>query len=170
MKWMRSWIVLGSKSGTSWKVSVADDDSWGCSCPVWKFRRQECHHIRQVKDDLASPHFTNGKALPEILPGRVSAVKIIDGKCLYPLIPFNDYTSDILATIVYDLLGLGYPMSRIRKRFNSVIPSSWTVQGVQTHVVLHGRVLCPTTKYGHYQYVGKAKGKEDLSRDTQHDG
>jgi len=30
-------------------VSEMDDGTWRCSCPVWKFRRQQCHHIGKAQ-------------------------------------------------------------------------------------------------------------------------
>lgn len=50
-KWVQKWEVEGN-SGNIHTVSVSDDGTWGCSCPVWKFRRQTCHHILNKKADL----------------------------------------------------------------------------------------------------------------------
>jgi len=30
-------------------VSETEEGEWQCSCPQWKFRRQECKHIRKVR-------------------------------------------------------------------------------------------------------------------------
>jgi len=30
-------------------VAETEDGYWECSCPAWKFRRIECHHIRKAK-------------------------------------------------------------------------------------------------------------------------
>jgi len=30
-------------------VSEMEDGTWKCSCPQWKFRRKECHHIKRAK-------------------------------------------------------------------------------------------------------------------------
>ena len=32
-------------------VSETLEGEWQCSCPVWKFRRKECHHIRKAKSN-----------------------------------------------------------------------------------------------------------------------
>lgn len=34
---------------TEYIVSEMEDGTWRCSCPVWKFRRQQCHHIDKAK-------------------------------------------------------------------------------------------------------------------------
>jgi len=34
---------------TDYIVAETEDGHWQCSCPVWKFRREECHHIRKAK-------------------------------------------------------------------------------------------------------------------------
>lgn len=53
--WINKWQIPGSK-GKTWTVAINDRDEFACSCPVWKFRRQECKHIRQIKAQNA---FTN---------------------------------------------------------------------------------------------------------------
>jgi len=50
MTWIEKWEVDGS-NGKTWTVALSDTGEWGCSCPVWKFRRVECHHIQQIKDE-----------------------------------------------------------------------------------------------------------------------
>jgi len=59
MKWIDRWYV---KSHTNYDkeytVSRAEDEeTWGCSCPAWKFQRHRirdgiCKHIREVKGSL----------------------------------------------------------------------------------------------------------------------
>lgn len=54
MKWVKQWDVPShSNPKKKYVVSKADDGTFGCDCPVWKFRRQECKHIEQVKHHLA---------------------------------------------------------------------------------------------------------------------
>jgi hypothetical protein len=47
-KWVKSWMVTSSKGDRKYKVSYGDDSSWGCSCSAWKYRRDECRHIREI--------------------------------------------------------------------------------------------------------------------------
>jgi hypothetical protein len=54
MKWIKKWNVESESGKGSYVVSLSDQNEWGCSCPVWKFRRQECKHIRRVKLDPES--------------------------------------------------------------------------------------------------------------------
>jgi hypothetical protein len=51
-KWIRRWVVPASKADKFWTVAVDADGNYGCSCPVWKFRRIECKHIREIKGDV----------------------------------------------------------------------------------------------------------------------
>lgn len=48
-RWVKRWEVPSSSGNGTYTVAVDKDDNYGCSCPAWKFRRQECHHIKQVK-------------------------------------------------------------------------------------------------------------------------
>jgi hypothetical protein len=51
-RWVKRWEVMG-RSGKIWVVAQDVDGNYGCSCPVWKFHRKECHHIVEVKENLA---------------------------------------------------------------------------------------------------------------------
>ena len=47
------WTVPSSSSlGKFYKVSVTPNGEWECSCPDWTFRRNECKHIKQVKNSV----------------------------------------------------------------------------------------------------------------------
>ena len=50
-KWVRKWTSESWARGKNghWVVSVSVDGVWGCSCPDWIFRRNECHHIQEIK-------------------------------------------------------------------------------------------------------------------------
>ncbi len=149
-KWVKKWQVPRSQSDGVWIVSQAEDGSWGCSCPRWKFKREQCHHIAAVQQNPGAYDTENPKTLPEIIPGNVEACEIVDGLCLHPLIPIPD--NGLLATIVYDLLKLGYSFGQIKARFH-MIPRQWTAGAVIAHVERHGRVLSPTTLDGAYKRV-----------------
>ena len=55
-KWIKSWNVPSSMGSSYYVVSIDRDGNYGCSCPVWKFRREECKHIKQVKGGEYSGH------------------------------------------------------------------------------------------------------------------
>lgn len=48
MTWVKKWKVEGSK-GNIYTVSLSNEGEYGCSCPVWSFRRSECKHIKLVR-------------------------------------------------------------------------------------------------------------------------
>lgn len=53
-RWVQSWQMPSeSRAGVEYTVSVSDDGTWGCSCPRWKFKRVECHHIQEKKLEIA---------------------------------------------------------------------------------------------------------------------
>jgi len=49
LKWIKKWNIESESGNGNYVVSLSDENEWGCSCPVWKFRRQECKHIKRVK-------------------------------------------------------------------------------------------------------------------------
>ena len=141
-KWTRKWKVAGTDR--EWTVAQAEDGTFGCSCPRWKFKREECHHITQVR---ANPEaFASGEPPKklEIIPGNVEQVTVKEvegiGKCiLHPLIPIGE-NPGLLATVVFDLLGLGYSMGEVRARF-WMIPKEWTVKAVRAYIQDCGRTV-----------------------------
>lgn len=48
-KWIKKWKVNSSSSDRIYTVAIDKNGNYGCSCPAWKFRRQECKHIKSVK-------------------------------------------------------------------------------------------------------------------------
>lgn len=52
-KWVKTWEVEAWSSSRgeikSYRVSIGLKGEWGCSCPHWKFRREECKHIREIQ-------------------------------------------------------------------------------------------------------------------------
>lgn len=148
-KWIKKWRVPRSTGDGEWVVSQADDGTWGCSCPVWKFRRAICHHIIavQTNPDAYGQNGTNKVALPEIVPGNVEEVTVIDGMALHPLIPLGQEGTGILATVLYDLMALGYGFGQLRERFH-FIPREWTRGAVVEHVKRYGRTIVKTEFHG----------------------
>ncbi|RME69357.1 MAG: hypothetical protein D6784_18590, partial [Chloroflexi bacterium] len=50
--WVKKWDVpSASRPGQSYRVSMNKNGGWGCTCPQWKYRRQECRHIRLVREN-----------------------------------------------------------------------------------------------------------------------
>jgi hypothetical protein len=50
-KWVSKWRVQStSDDEKTYIVSQAEDGSYGCSCPQWRFRHSECKHIREVAE------------------------------------------------------------------------------------------------------------------------
>lgn len=49
-KWIKRWKVKSDNGNGEYTVAVDSKGNYGCSCPVWKFKRQECKHIIQIKE------------------------------------------------------------------------------------------------------------------------
>lgn len=75
-KWVRKWTSESwtDKHGKCYVVSVSVDGVWGCSCPEWIFRRNECHHIQEVK---AAENWKEGdlKSLLQLTALRVEKLR-----------------------------------------------------------------------------------------------
>jgi hypothetical protein len=63
-RWVKKWEIQGSK-GDIYTVAQDADGNFGCSCPVWKFKREECKHIKQVKDMLLNESELSKPVLPK---------------------------------------------------------------------------------------------------------
>ena len=51
MKWIERIPVDSFTSDVTYIVGISDKGEYGCSCPVWKFRQQECKHVILVKSE-----------------------------------------------------------------------------------------------------------------------
>lgn len=49
--WVHRWLVTNG-GGSEYTVAMREDGSFGCSCPQWKFRREECKHIKKINENL----------------------------------------------------------------------------------------------------------------------
>jgi hypothetical protein len=49
--WVHRWFV-NTHAGKQYTVAMREDGSFGCSCPAWKFRREECKHIQKINENL----------------------------------------------------------------------------------------------------------------------
>lgn len=129
-KWLKKWKVKGSK-GNEYTVSLAADGSWGCSCPVWKFRRERCKHIAQVQ---AAPDAFVGQEPGEfdldIVPARVKCVTVKGNKVLVPLIPLGQAGFPLLLEVLNDLLDLGYGIVELRRRYH--LGKEWTKEAIRS--------------------------------------
>jgi hypothetical protein len=81
--WVEKWDVVGS-SGKPYVVSRAADNTFGCSCPAWKFQRsggaprKDCAHIANKKVELMQ----SGQ-MPVF--SRQKPVVVVDIRCKCPI-------------------------------------------------------------------------------------
>ena len=75
-RWIKRWEVESTtRAGLSYKVSQAEDGSWGCSCPQWRFRKQLiCKHIVEVQSRLQT---TPGKSSKPQVEPTMTIIEII---------------------------------------------------------------------------------------------
>lgn len=51
-RWVgQRWYIEGTR-GDTYTIAIDENGEYGCSCPAWKFRRQECRHIKEIKIQL----------------------------------------------------------------------------------------------------------------------
>jgi len=51
-RWIEKYKVCSRSSRRPlqvYTVSLAKDGTWGCSCPSWRFRREQCKHIEDMR-------------------------------------------------------------------------------------------------------------------------
>lgn len=128
-RWVKKWKIPGSK-GNVWTVAIDKDGNYGCSCPLWKFKRIQCHHIEAVKagrgDEVKEP---------EIGFAHVREVTLRNGKILVPLTPIGD--THFAATIAFDLMRLGVPSGTI-KRYNEIAERN-SMKKIREYIEARGR-------------------------------
>jgi hypothetical protein len=135
-KWIKRWAVQGS-GPKPWTVSLSDQGVYGCSCPRWKFKREECHHIQQVKAGGGNEQGEAAKARPIYTLAHVCTPTIENDKLLIPLVPFGDVHMN--ATICVALMQNGYSWREVKELRGTTIGPNWTAKSVLTHVEHHGK-------------------------------
>lgn len=143
-RWIKRWEIPKSSSDGHWIVAIDKNGNYGCSCPVWKFKRQECHHICLVK---------NGNGLiiekPKYILAQVRKPTYNKDKneLLIPLIAIPDAMM-MEATICYYLFKYGYSLSEVRL-IRRRIPLDWTKKAIINHIKIHGEAIYPDGWYEH---------------------
>jgi hypothetical protein len=63
--WVRKWdVASASERGKVYRVAQDKGGGFGCDCPRWKFRREECRHIQLVKAKGLTLPAPSGAPLP----------------------------------------------------------------------------------------------------------
>jgi len=137
--WVERYEVPGS-NGAVWTVGIDKDGNYGCSCPVWKFKRQVCKHIRFVQDNRIArgeddlPHYP-------MQPGNVGEVTIKNGVVLYPLVPLGwNYTAHLICTIIYDLIRAKADAREIVNYKNRMAKAA-SISEINSYIENHGRLV-----------------------------
>jgi hypothetical protein len=119
-RWVKRWKVEShSTTGKFYTVALDRNGEYGCSCPVWKFRRKQCKHIREVKAGNYEPETMIEFKEPEFVLANVPQVTLDpenQERCLVPLIPIGD--THFQATVVHDLLCMGFSWKTCRNRYH----------------------------------------------------
>ena len=144
-KWVKRWEVPKSTDDGNWIVAIDKDGNYGCSCPVWKFKRQECHHIKLVKTGFGTEQAR--EARPEYVLAKVYKPIVQDGKLLCPLVALGAEGVPMGATICFYLLNNGYSMGEIRELRR--IPRDWTARAIMAHIERYGEAEYPQGWYEH---------------------
>lgn len=137
-RWIKKWDVKGS-AGNVYVVSIDDEGNYGCSCPVWKFKRKVCKHITYIMD-RAEAEGLQGSVVREARPGNVGEVTIDGDVALYPLMPFPINT-DLVATIIYDLIRAGVDIQRVEEYRDSMFKKKVPIKRITDIVKSRGRYV-----------------------------
>ena len=136
-KWVKRWKVNGS-NGNDWTVAIDKDGNYGCSCPVWKFKREECHHILQVKENSGQEENIKYRNAG---PGNVGEVTIKEDDVLYPLVPFGgNFSTDLAATIIFDLQRANVNPQQIKDYKDRMFKNA-SMKQIISHVEERGRLI-----------------------------
>ena len=145
-RWLKRWEVPRSSGDGNWIVAIDKDGNYGCSCPVWKFKRQECHHIKLVKQ--GNGVLVQKDQRPRYVLARVNKpiLKTETNELLVPLVGIPDVHM-MEATICWYLLRYGYSMGEVREIRH--IPREWTARAIIAYVEHHGEAEYPPSWYEH---------------------
>jgi hypothetical protein len=137
-RWVKRWKVPGS-NGNTWTVAIDKEGNYGCSCPRWKFKREQCHHVEDVKAGGGTLQGGDPVKQREAIPGNVAEVTIDGDRVLYPLVPFGG-GPDLPATIVYDLIRANVSSEKVRDYATSMFRGA-SLKQIKAHVEAKGRYI-----------------------------
>ena len=143
-RWVKRWCVPKSSGDGTWTVAVDCLGNWGCSCPVWKFKRLECHHIILIKANGGKEIKPKEKAKYVLAKVLKPIYKEETNELFIPLVAISDAMM-MEATICYKMMKLGYSFSEIRELRH--LPASWTKGAIFDYISRHGEAEYPETFY-----------------------
>jgi len=135
MNWVKKWHIESENSNKKYVVSLSDEDTWGCSCPAWKFNRIECKHIirvklnpeiyKEIKDQLTKPEYVLARVEKPTYDKK-------NNRLLIPLISIAPYDVFMEAFICYTMIKYGYKWKEIIeiRHLNPV----WTLKKVKEYI------------------------------------
>jgi len=135
MKWTKKWKVKSESGNGSYVVSLSDKNEWGCSCPAWKFRRQECKHIIRVRlNPERYKEIEEQSSRPTYVLARVEKPTYDkkNNRLLIPLIRIEPYDIHLEAFICYTMVKYGYKWKEVVevRHLNPV----WTLKKVKEYI------------------------------------
>ena len=138
-KWIIRWKVENSAGDGYWTVAIDKKGNYGCSCPVWKFKRKECKHIKYVKENPNTETNKTEIKHPDLIPANVLRPTLNKDKnqILYPLVPLNGNFVWMEATICYFLMEQEFSWSEV-KQHRKHLPTTWTKKAVYEYIGENG--------------------------------
>jgi len=150
-RWIKKWVVESNSGNGNYTVSLSELGVYGCSCPAWKFRKQECSHIQYIKS--TKPNSNKGWAKtahqpepkevikitkPNLMPANVlrPIYKRRENTIYYPLVPIYPSDTHMEATICYFLSKYGFSWSEVQTQRH--LPNSWTKRAVTAYIQEYG--------------------------------
>jgi len=135
MKWIKKWNIKSESGKGNYVVSLSDKNEWGCSCPAWKFRRQECKHIirvklnperyKEIEEQLSRPAYVLVRVEKPTYDKK-------NNRLLIPLIRIEPYDVRMEALICYTMARHGYKWGEIVEIRN--LNSEWTLTKVKRYI------------------------------------
>lgn len=134
MKWIKKWNIKSESGNGSYVVSLSNENTWGCSCPVWKFRRQECKHIIRVRLNPERYEEIEEGSKPEYVLAAIKKPTYDkkNNRLLIPLIRIEPYDVHMEAFICYTMAKYGYKWKEVVeiRHLNPV----WTLKKVKEYI------------------------------------
>jgi hypothetical protein len=151
-KWIKRWKIPKSSGDGFWTLAIDKNGNYGCSCPRWIFKREECHHILLIKQNRGEEIINKSK--PKYILAKVlkPIYKEKENELWVPLIEIPDARM-MGATICYYLLKYGYSMSEIREIRH--IPNQWTAKAIMNNIEKHGEACYPEDYYSFRYAFGR---------------
>ena len=103
--WIKKWDVASSRDpNKAYRVAQDKHGRYGCNCPGWKFRREQCRHIKEVQAHIGDTNpVPVAPPAPKVQIPNKPLSSVMTGQEVWVVVRFRDKAVRIKVEVVAPL-------------------------------------------------------------------